>query len=453
MPRLSLWITLCLSGLLSSLPVFSSIALAEQADFLAFPPGFHWGSATAAYQVEGGIQNNWSAAGLDAGAGVAHWTRYEEDFAAAAEMGQSLYRLSIEWARIEPRPGEFDAAAVAHYRRMLQSLQAKGIQPMVTLFHFTVPTWFEARGGWTVAENSQYFTRFVSHVSRELGDLVYYWNTVNEPVVYAFKSFDEGSWPPFKKDRNLALRVVKHLILAHGEAYRTIHAQDTLASVGFAKNITLLQPNWPLNPMDQLMTSLQSYLFNETFWEAIENGQLAFRVPGLEPIVIAYNERLHKSMDFIGINYYTRYLITASGAQRTQPGVPVSELNWELYPEGLLQVLRLANKHAQRLRVPIIITENGLADAEDQLRPGFLLAHLQAVWQAIQEGIPVQGYLHWSLLDNFEWAEGYEHKFGLLDAQRQWRPSAHLYQQIARDNGFSRQLLEQYPLTSATKSH
>jgi len=443
--RLCLSLVLCLSLLSPALGLSQELA-PDLPETLSFPAGFHWGTATASYQVEGGISNNWSAAGLDAGAAMQHFERYEADFGLAAEMGNSLYRLSLEWARIEPRPGEFDEAAIAHYREMLKSLQRKGIQPMVTLFHFTLPVWFEEAGGWTQPENIVHYTRYVERMARELGEHTYYWNTINEPLVYAFKSFDEGTWPPFKKDRNLSLRVVKHLILAHAEAYRIVHAQDPLASVGFAKNITLLQPNWPLNPLDQAMTSLQSYLFNEAFWEAIETGQLSFQVPGLEPIVIPYNANLKGSMDFIGVNYYTRYLITATGAQRTLPGVPVTELNWEIYPQGLLHVLRLANRHAQRLQIPIIITENGLADEHDGQRPTFLVQHLYAVWQAIQEGIPVRGYLHWSLLDNFEWADGFEAKFGLLDAQRQWRPSARLYQQISRDNGFSRALLQQHSL-------
>lgn len=410
---------------------------AAQAQNYTFPPGFLWGSATAAYQVEGGIQNNWSVAGLDAGQAVDHYRRYDEDYAAAEAMGQNFYRMSLSWARIEPRPGEFDPAALAHYRAMLQDLNHRGLQPMVTLFHFTQPIWFAERGGWTRPENRVYFAQFVKRVVQELGDQVYFWNTINEPLVYAFKSYDEGVWPPFQKDRSTALKVVKQLILAHAEAYRIIHAEDPLAAVGFAKNITLLQPNWPWNPLDQIMTHVQSYIFNEAFWDAIQQGQVELNIPGLEPVVVPYNEALYHSMDFIGINYYTRYLITASGAQRTLPGVPVTDLNWEIYPEGLLQVLRLANQHAQALQIPIYITENGLADRDDDQRPAFLVQHLYQVWRAIQEGIPVRGYLHWSLMDNFEWADGYEPRFGLMDAERHWRPSAHLYQEIIRQNGIS----------------
>ena len=151
-------------------------------------------------------------------------------------------------------------------------------------------------------------------------------------------------------------------------------------------------------------------------------------------------------MDFVAFNYYTRYMITATGAQVTRPGVPVNELNWEIYPQGLLKVLRMAHQHARRLHVPIMISENGLADADDSQRKAFLLQHLHQIWLGIQEGIPVSAYLHWSLMDNYEWADGFEAKFGLLDIQRQWRPSARMYQEIVQKNGFPSAWLEQHPL-------
>jgi beta-glucosidase len=430
--------------LTSTLLFFTQTAQADT--FFKFPPGFLWGTATAAYQVEGGIQNDWSESGLDAGKAADHARRYQEDFEQLEKLGTPAYRLSIEWARLEPAPGQYNRAALEDYRKMLKSLNQRGIQPMVTLFHFTLPPWFAKKGGWTQAENIQDFVKFSTWISHELKEEVNWWYTINEPLVYAFKSYDAGAWPPFQKDRNQALKVIKHLILAHAESYRAIHAQDPIAWVGFAKNITLLEPNWPSNPLDNLMTSFQSYLFNEAFWDAISNGELHFNLPGIEPIEIPFNKALMGSMDFVAFNYYTRYMITAGGEQVTRPGVPVNELNWEIYPSGLLKVLRMANLHAKRLHVPIMISENGLADADDSQRSAFLLQHLKQIWLGLQEGIPVAGYLHWSLMDNFEWADGYEAKFGLLDIERKWRPSAKLYQEIIQQNGFPADWLEKYPL-------
>ncbi len=416
-----------------------------QSHFLNFPDGFIWGTATAAYQVEGGIRNNWSTAGFDAGASVNHWQRYAEDFEQARKMGTSMYRMSIEWSRIEPEPGQYDQVAIQHYRDMFAELRRQGLTPMVTMLHFTLPVWFEAKGAFSKTENIDDYIRFVSLMARTFKDEVNWWNTINEPLVYAFKSYDEGSWPPFQKDRNLALRVVRNLILAHGRAYRVIHAQDPIAWVGYAHNVTLLHPNWPLNPVDQIMTGVQSYLFNQAFWDAIVHGQIDFQAPGLDRLVIPYQRELQGSVDFIGINYYTRYMVTASGSTLTRSGAPVNDLNWEIYPDGMLETLRMAAPHAKALGVPIMITENGIADAKDSQRPKFMLEHLNQIWQAIQEGIPVHGYLHWSLIDNFEWIERYEPRFGLMDAERKWRPSAYLYRKIIEGNGFPAQWLKETP--------
>lgn len=447
-PRIYLRSTLILCLLLLNACAARTLPPPDEG-FLAFPQGFLWGTATAAYQVEGGITNNWSAAGVDAGLAVDHLHRYEADYDEAKKLGTNAYRMSIEWARLEPEPGKYDQAAIKQYHAMLTALRARGIEPMVTLFHFTQPIWFAEKGGFEHEANLADFTRFARFAAKEFGTQVTWWCTLNEPEVHGFKSYDQGVWPPFKKDRNLALHVIRNLMLAHGYAYRAIHAEDVHAKVGFAKHIALLQPNWGLNPVDHLMTNIQSYLFNETFWEAIEKGSLDVSLPGLEPIRIPHTPELVGAMDYIGINYYTRYLIEASGAQLTRPGSAVSDLNWELYPAGMLEVMRMAKPHADKLRIPIVITENGLADADDSRRRQFLVEHLAAIWQASREGIPVAGYFHWSLMDNFEWTDGYAPQFGLMDKDRKWRPSAGLYRQIATANGFPASWLQQLPEPAA----
>ena len=409
-----------------------------------FPEGFYWGSATAAYQVEGGLKNDWSARGVDAGNAVNHWERYREDFQQMASMGHKMYRMSVSWARLEPTPGQFDDAAFAQYKAMLQELKRQDITPMVTLFHFTSPTWFAEKGGWENPDNLRFFERFVTRVARELGPQVYYWNTLNEPLVYAFRSYDEGEWPPFVKDRSRALQVVRNLILAHGRAYTLLHQHDPVSQVGFAKHVTILEPHWPLNPLDQAMTGIQHYLFNELFWDTLQKGQLDLRLPGMQPLLIKKGSLPANSLDFIGLNYYSGYQVRATGALRTPPEPPHTELNWPILPEGMYKALRLAHTFGQHL--PIIVTENGLADHDDNVRPGFLLHHLQAVHRAIAEGIPVMGYLHWSLIDNFEWTEGFSPRFGLMDERRRWRNSARVYQRVIQRNGFDRADLQKYPL-------
>ncbi len=431
---------------LQCLLVSPAFAQAESAKPYVFPEGFIWGSATAAYQVEGGIVNDWSMQGVDAGAAIDLWNTYPSDFDAFQKMGHTMYRMSLSWARIEPQKGQYDLEALAHYKKMLQALKARGIQPMVTLFHFTAPQWFAEQGGWTRAENVADFNRFVDKVSATFAEDVYYWNTINEPLVYAFRSYDEGEWPPFKKDRELALTVAKNLILAHGKAYRTVHKNDPLASVGFAKHVSILEPNWPLNPADQVMTSLQDYLFNFVFWEALKNGEMHLRIPGFKPIDIPFDPELQNTVDFIGVNYYSRYKVQATGKVLTPPDAPRTELNWSIAPQGMKTALQMANVYANVFKAPIIITENGLADHDDDVRPGFLVQHLKALHEAIEMGIPVVGYLHWSAIDNFEWTDGYGPKFGLMTSDRRWRPSAYLYQEIIQGNALPAEWVQKYPL-------
>ncbi|MEZ0374192.1 MAG: glycoside hydrolase family 1 protein [Candidatus Sericytochromatia bacterium] len=409
-----------------------------------FPKDFQWGTSTSAYQVEGGISNDWSQAGLDAGQAVNHWERYEEDFAQAEKMHTNTYRFSVEWSRIEPRKGQWDMAAVAHYRKMIQAMKKHGLKPMLTLFHFTSPVWFMEQGGWTRADNIQDYLNFVRFIVGELKADVDVWLTLNEPLVYAFKSYDAGEWPPMLKDRKLTMEVIKNLAIGHGKAYRLIHELQPRAEVSFAHNITLLQANWVISPLDHLVTSVSSSIFNEAFWNAIEAGQLDLSPPGTAPLKIPYSAELKGSLDFIGVNYYTRYQVDASGKLSTRAGADVSDQNWEIYPDGILEALRLADKHAKQLQIPIVITENGLDDASDEKRSRFILSHLYRVWQAIREGIPVRGYMHWSLIDNYEWADGWKPKFGLMTTERKWRPAAGVYADIARANGFSLELYRKF---------
>lgn len=395
-----------------------------------FPADFLWGTATSAYQVEGGIRNDWSAAGHDAGAGVAHAERYDEDFQLAHGLGSNAFRLSLEWARLEPEEGVWDTQAEAHYLRVFAALKAHQLTPMVTLFHFTLPVWFAQKGGWTRSENVVYFQRFAERVAERFGDCARLWITLNEPMVYVFKCFDEGAWPPFVKDRKMALRVFQHLLKGHALAYHSLHAVGPEIKVGIAKNFTLLAPLNRFNPLDQLQAHFQDRIFNRAFVMALMEGHFEMFLPGSGQIKVPFDATLKGSLDFLGVNYYTRFHVNAQGAHLTAPGAPHSDLGWEIYPPGLLQVLHLAQRLTTARNLPLYITENGLADATDLLRGPFLTAHLAQLAQAVRAQIPVKGYFHWSLLDNFEWAEGYGPRFGLADAERRLRPSAKLYQSL-----------------------
>jgi len=433
-------------------------------DILAFPEGFLWGTATSSHQVEGNNTNNqWWAweqqpgriwHGDKSGLACDWWRNAEADFDRAAAMGQNSHRLSLEWSRIEPREGVFDEAALGRYRQMLSALRERGLEPMVTLHHFTNPLWLSDSGEWENRQTVRYFERYVKRVVEALGDLVNLWCTINEPAIYAVQGYLRGGFPPGKHSFVTTFRVLGNLLRGHAAAYRTIHRLQGHARVGLVKSVRGFEPANPASPLDRLVTRLQDYLFNDITLLAPKDGRLRFPMGwGLIP-----HGPLVDSFDFIGLNYYTRGLVAFDirqwrdlfGRNFFRPGAELSDAGQlgpysEIYPEGLY----LALHKVAALGKPIIVTENGLPDADDDQRPRFLLTHLAQVHRAIQEGLPVQGYYHWSLVDNFEWAEGWALRFGLIEMdpetqERRIRPSGELYAEICRTNGITREMARRY---------
>ena len=419
---------------------------------------FLWGVATSAYQIEGGIAgNDWNAweaepgrikDGARAGAACLSWERWEEDLDLVRGLGLNAYRFSLEWSRIEPAPGRYDEDALRRYGAMLDGCRARGIEPVLTLHHFTNPSWFAAAGGWEDRKNLDAFRRFARLAAERYGDRVDLWITLNEPEVYGFYAYDSGIFPPGVRDRARALLVIANMIEAHGIAAQEIHEADrvdadgdgTAALVGAAKHWTLLVPRQPWSPLDQLASYWQHLVFNEAVVRALAGGPIDFRLPGM-PAVRRTVDALQGSSDFVGVNYYTRWQVSALGKESltARPGAPVNDLGWEIYPDGLETVLRAMT----RFGLPLFVTENGIADAADRSRPEFIRASLDALDRARRHGADVRGYFHWSLLDNFEWAEGYTGRFGLYRtdfenprAPRIERPSARLYaSEVARRSG------------------
>jgi beta-glucosidase len=413
--------------------------LRREAARFQFPSTFLWGAATSAHQVEGGNTNNdwsaWEEAGRvaeTAGAACDHFRRFREDFDLAQGLRHNAHRFSLEWSRIEPEEGRFSETAVAHYREVIEALHARGIEPVVTLHHYTIPRWLAAKGGWESAEVERYFMRYVEAVVTEYGDRVRWWITLNEPVVQVFKGWVIGQWPPGKVgDYPRAMQVIRHMLRAHVLAYHAIHERRPDAMVSIAKHCLAFTPNHPRNPFDRLSAWFRDFLFNNLFIEALHTGRLA--LPGL------FFERLPfgRTLDFIGMNYYTRDFVRNTGFNL--PGfVGMSgtlenerrigkrnDLGWEVYPEGLGHFLH----SFRRYRLPMLITENGIPTGDEDDRWGFIYMHLWQVMRAMAVGVPVVGYLYWSLLDNYEWVEGYHAKFGLIGVrfptqERIVRPSA-----------------------------
>jgi len=416
-----------------------------------FPPGFLWGTATSAHQVEGHNTNNdwwaWEQAGRvkePSGTACDHYRRFREDFDLAKQLGHNTHRFSIEWSRIEPREGEFDEQAIAHYQEVVHALRQRQIEPVVTLHHFTNPLWLAKQDGWANPRVVDRFARYVRRVAEALD--VRYWATINEPMVYVWMHYLAGTGPPGEHDLSRASRVIEHLVRAHVAAYHILHevADGTgrQVRVGIA---THLQPFLPCRRWwfpDRVVASLTHQAYNLGFLDAITEGRL--RQPGKRPIMIPDGR---DCMDFLGMHYYGRAFMRW-GALRARERLgrrcdtrhhrQVTErnaLNWDVYPPGIAEIIRWG----ARYRRPVFITENGICTTDDAQRARFILRHLAWVAQAIQEGIPVIGYLYWSLLDNFEWAEGYRPRFGLIEMDyptqtRRIRPSANRFSEVCRSN-------------------
>jgi beta-glucosidase len=431
----------------------------------AFPTGFLWGAATSAHQVEGdNHRNQWwpfeqqpgrIADGSVSGTACDHWRRFDQDFALAAADHHNTHRFSLEWSRIEPARGVIDAAAVDHYHQVLGSLRRHRLTPIVTLHHFTNPLWIEDRGGWENRETIDRFVEFTTFCGREFGGEVDWWCTVNEPDVLAFRGWSQGVWPPARRDDSAALAVMANLIEAHGHAYHALHQFDTIdadgdghaARVGFAKNAVILEPLRPWFPADTLLRHFEHAVYNRAVLDAAATGSIDLRIPGARAVKREV-AGLRDALDYVGINYYTRWMVkaTLSGERHVAPpGAVLNDLGWEIYPPGIEAVVR----DAARIGKPVLILENGVADAHDRLRPRALVETLVHLSRAIAAGVNVIGYLHWSLLDNFEWADGYRGRFGLYQVDfadpalpRRRTRSAELYSRIVKANAIDSAVLD-----------
>jgi beta-glucosidase len=428
-----------------------------------FPRGFHWGAATSAHQVEGGNRaNDWwrfeqtpghVRGGDVSGDACRHAERFADDFDLAAADGHTMHRLSLEWSRIEPERGRVDAAAVAHYRAVLEALRARRLEPCVTLSHFTLPLWVADRGGWESRETLARFGEFARLCAREYGGLVDWWCTVNEPEVYAFRAYSEGVWPPGERDDSAALAVMAHLLEAHALAARVLREEDRrdadgdghATRVGFAKHLVTLEPARAWSPFDVLRARLEDAVFNQAVLRAPATGVIDLGIPGARGVKREV-PGLADSLDWIGLNYYTRWGVRmfAPDPHVARAGAPRTDLGWELHPRGFEDAIARAHRVTG---APVLVTENGFADERDAFRPRALVEHVVAMARALERGVPVLGYLHWSLLDNFEWAEGFHGRFGLYRVDfsdpalpRTRTRSADLFARIARANAVTPEL-------------
>jgi len=423
-----------------------------------FPKGFLWGTATASHQVEGNNTNNnwyaWEEAGhtIDKSGLAADWWggRWREDFDRATETGQNAHRFSLEWSRIQPTPDTWDEEAIEKYRNMLRGLRERNMTALVTLHHFTDPLWVTEKGGWENQDIVPLFEKYVRKVVSALKEYVNLWVTINEPNVYALSGYVIGAFPPGRKDIQLAMRVQANMIRAHAAAYRAIHELQPEARVGYALHYRPMVPRVKWSPLDILMRNIRYEGVNMAFPSAISTGVMKSPV-GSQNIPEAKG-----TQDFLGLNYYsvdtvwfdlfkTGELFSNSGYPK---GADMSGTDFIAnIPEGIFNSIKWIERTYPNL--PIIITENGVEDSADQMRPRYLAQHLHQVWRAVNFNWPVKGYFHWSLVDNFEWERGWTQRFGLwgldVDTQKRIRrPSVDLYAEICKENGLSSEMVQKY---------
>lgn len=406
-----------------------------------FPKKFLWGASSSAHQVEGGQYNQWTVWELEnakalaaqasylyddldnwdavksqaqkpanyvSGQAADHYNLYEKDLDLLVKMNMNSYRLSVEWSRIQPQQGVWDAEAIEHYKNVLAACKKRGIEPVVTLFHFTLPVWFSDMGGFSKAVNTRYFVEFAERFIGEMGALVHYVITLNEPELYISQSYVDGVWPPQIMNKRTAMMVRHNLVRAHNQVADKLHALSRRYKVSIAKNYSYVYPGDD-SRLSVWSASILHYTKNTAFLR-----------------------RVIKKCDFIGVNYY--FSDRVYGYRVHNPDQDVSDVGWDMQPQYLVRALEDIH---EKYNKPILITENGIADATDEQRQWWLQQTIIAMQSALKKDIPLLGYMYWSLTDNFEWEKGFWPKFGLFEVdyktmERTPRPSAQWLSRIIK---------------------
>lgn len=403
---------------------------------------FLWGAATSSHQIEGGnVHNDWwhweqagrCEGGARSGRATDHWNRFKEDLKLAKDLGLNSYRFSIEWSRLEPKEGQWDPSALDRYVELVQECEKLGLLPMLTLHHFTSPNWFAEQGGFTAADSSDKYLRYVDKVVSALGGRVPLWCTLNEPMVLVSGTYLGTFMPPGVFNPKNASKACHNLLKAHVKAYDKIHSfsgprqgpwKDHPVMVGIAHNMMDFAPARKWHPLENLIAGAFKSFYNRAWLDAITGKKQHFGVIGVVPSPPQVQEALgRKTADFIGVNYYTKAIVQwrpktknaenpenlPFGLVFAREGDTVSDMEWAIHPQGLQRMIDLASSYG----LPVYITENGIAAQDDRLRERFIKEHLQVVDQIRNNGTDLRGYFHWSLLDNFEWSKGYGPRFGL----------------------------------------
>ncbi len=405
-----------------------------------FPKDFLFGVSTSSYQIEGGnFNSDWyyfeKQGKIKTNSKICcdHRNRFKEDLSLLKKLNLNAYRFSLEWARVEPKENQFDEKEIQYYKSIVKILRDNKIEPFLTLHHLTNPVWFYKKGGFEKKENLKYFLNYLRKIVKVFKKEVKFWIVFNEPNAFCFAGWTSGVNPPQKKDPILHLKVLRNILTCYQQSYKIIHQNIKRAQVGIAQDIIFFEPFRKKSNLDWLATFLLDFISNEIIIKNLYEGKTLF------PLGVDKKKEKAKA-DFIGINYYTRFLVRFDpnefcfAKKIVNPKVKIkTQTGWEVYPEGLTQVLLRFKKYKK----PIYILENGIATLNEKEREKFILSHLEKILQAIRRKINVKGYFYWSLLDNLEWAEGFTPKFGIVKVdfktqKREIKESGYFYARIAK---------------------
>lgn len=382
-----------------------------------FPKDFLWGVATSAFQIEGSPFADWSSWDdlLCKNPDITnHYNCYKEDLSLLNELGVNAYRFSIEWSRIQPKENKFDESAIEHYQDVVNILLENGITPIATIHHFTHPIWFIRQYPWHETTAIEKYREFVYHIVTSIKGIKY-WITFNEPYVLLLGGYLEGCMPPGLKDFNLFLKATDNILQSHAIAYEIIHNYIDDAMVSISHNMAAFAPWSKYNPFDKALCMMAKKFYNHSLIEAFRSGLLSVEFPLKKAVNIEVP--IQGKLDFFGLNYYTRLHMRFNPFKkmfielrhRDIDGYGLTDLGWEIHPKGLERVI----KQASSLKVPIIITENGIATRSDQQKLSYMKKHIDVVERCLSKGYDIRGYFYWSLIDNYEWLQGLDSRFGL----------------------------------------
>jgi beta-glucosidase len=402
---------------------------------------FLWGVSTSAFQLEGSPHADWTSWDpkiKDRPHITHHYDRYHEDLNLLKDLGVNAYRLSLEWSRIQPSPGTWDDEAVSHYQKIIDFLRKHDIEPLVTLHHFTHPAWFIKEGAWHDGQSRSRFLRYVEKIVSALKG-VQYWITFNELYVFLLGGYLDGCMPPGIKDTSLFVEALKNTLLCHRDIYDLLHSAVPDAKVGLVHNMTTFAPCQPMNPIDRILSKMAHSFYSRSLIDAFLTGALAVRFPFRRTAVLPLP--IKGKLDFLGVNYFTRIHLRFNplrkmGVQlvfKDRNGHGLTDMGWEIHPDGLEEALT----EASRLNLPLIITENGIATNDDAIKIGYIKKHVEVVERCIKKGMDIKGYFYWSLLDNYEWFQGFDARFGLYHVdydtlERKPTPTALFYTSLVK---------------------